>query len=252
MLGSFVKNGLTQEEAQSETMLQVLAGSDTSAGSIRTALYHLMIHPHVLERLRQEIDTHHLSWPIVKDTETRNMQYLHAFMRENHRMLPPIGGIMPKLSPPEGDTFNGVYIPPNTDVGISWYGMLRRKDLWGDDSDEFRPERFLEGATQEVLHEREAVVEMVFGLGRFKCLGRTIAFLEVSKVIVEVRQLASSALREINMSNKSMTNMEIVTIQLVRRFDITFVDPQNPWSFEPYGVNRIKNFWVNVKPRKTC
>lgn len=187
MLGSFIKNGLTQEEANSETVLQVLAGSDTSAGSIRTALYHLMTHPRVLERLRQEIDSRDLSFPIVKDAETREMPYLYAIIRENHRLLPPAPGTAPKVCPPKGDTFNGVYIPPNTEVGISWYGLLRRKDLWGDDSDEFRPERFLGGASPDVLHEREAVVEMVFGHGRFKCLGRTIAFLEVPKVLVEVR-----------------------------------------------------------------
>ncbi|KAM7207883.1 pisatin demethylase [Naviculisporaceae sp. PSN 640] len=223
MLSSFIKNGLTQEEANAETMLQVVAGSDTGAGSIRTALYHLITHPRVLERLRQEIDSHDLSWPIVKDTETREMSYLHAIIRENHRFLPPIAGMSLKVSPPAGDTFKGVYIPPNTEVGISWYGLLRRKDLWGDDADEYRPERFLEGASPDVLHEREAVVEMVFGHGRFKCLGRTVAYLEVPKVLVE----------------------------LVRRFDMTFVDPKNPWTFEPFGVNRIRNFWVNLKPRKT-
>ncbi|KAM7221223.1 pisatin demethylase [Rhypophila decipiens] len=224
MLGSFIKNGLTQEEAESETMLQIVAGSDTSAGSIRTALYHLMTHPQVMERLRQEIDSRHLSWPIVKDAEIREMPYLHAVICENHRVLSPVGGLFPRVSPPGGDTLNGVYIPPGTEVGVSWTGMMRRKDLWGENPEEFDPERFLDGAAPpEVLRERKAVVDMVFGHGRFRCLGRTVAFLEVTKVIVE----------------------------LVRRFDMTFVDPNNPWEYKAYGVNRIRNFWVTVKPRKS-
>ncbi|KAM7194408.1 cytochrome P450 [Rhypophila sp. PSN 637] len=186
MLGSFIKNGLTQEEAESETTLQIVAGSDTSAGSIRTALYHLMTHPQAMERLRQEIDSRHLSWPIAKDAETREMPHLHAVIRENQRVLPPVGGLFPKVSPPGGDTLNGVYIPPGTEVGVSWTGMMRRRDLWGANPEEFDPERFLDGAaTPEVLRERTAVVEMVFGHGRFKCLGRTVAFLAVTKVIVE-------------------------------------------------------------------
>jgi len=35
MLGSFVRHGLRQREAESETLMQILAGSDTTASAIR-------------------------------------------------------------------------------------------------------------------------------------------------------------------------------------------------------------------------
>ncbi|KAK1656592.1 pisatin demethylase, partial [Colletotrichum godetiae] len=45
MLGSFVAHGLTQKEASSEILMQILAGSDTTATAIRATLLHLITNP---------------------------------------------------------------------------------------------------------------------------------------------------------------------------------------------------------------
>lgn len=114
MLGSFIEHGLTQEEAESETMAQVIAGSDTSAGAIRLTLLYILTNPRVMETLRREIDSHSLSHPVVTDTEAREMPYLQAVILESLRMSPPITGMLLKASPSQVDTFKGVYIPPGT------------------------------------------------------------------------------------------------------------------------------------------
>ncbi|KAK1656522.1 cytochrome P450, partial [Colletotrichum godetiae] len=56
MLGSFVAHGLTQKEASSEILMQILAGSDTTATAIRATLLHLITNPRVLATLRAEIE----------------------------------------------------------------------------------------------------------------------------------------------------------------------------------------------------
>jgi hypothetical protein len=50
----------------------------------------------------------------------------------------------------------------------------------------FRPERWLEVADAEKLREMEGTVDLVFGFGKYQCLGRNIAFLELNKAFVEV------------------------------------------------------------------
>lgn len=56
MLGSFIRHGLSQEEAAGEALLQIVAGSDTSAGTIRAVMLNVITSPHIYKRLQDEID----------------------------------------------------------------------------------------------------------------------------------------------------------------------------------------------------
>ena len=60
-----------------------------------------------------------------------------------------------------------------------------RHKIFGDDADCFRPERWLE-AEPERLKEMENIVDLVFGSGRWLCLGKTMVLMELRKVFVEV------------------------------------------------------------------
>ena len=57
--------------------------------------------------------------------------------------------------------------------------------MYGADADVYRPERWLE-ATELKLQAMTRSVELVFGTGKYGCLGKTIAFLELNKVFAEV------------------------------------------------------------------
>lgn len=74
----------------------------------------------MLWRLRAEIDAAaekgRISSPI-QDVEARTLPYLQACIKEGLRLFPPVTGLMPKVVPPEGDTFNGVFIPGGTEIG---------------------------------------------------------------------------------------------------------------------------------------
>jgi cytochrome P450 len=97
-----------------------MAGSDTSATIIRAAFLNLLTSPSMLGSLRAEIDegikNGQISSPI-KDTEARKLTYLQAVIKETLRLWPPIQGLLQKVVPPEGDTFNGVFIPGGTFIG---------------------------------------------------------------------------------------------------------------------------------------
>jgi hypothetical protein len=92
---------------------------------------------------------------------------------------------MAKKVPPEGDKINGVFVPGGTKIGANMWALLRRKDVFGDDADVFRPERWLEASPDE-LQKMEAVGELVWGYGRYVCLGKSVALIELNKIFVEV------------------------------------------------------------------
>lgn len=87
--------------------------------------------------------------------------------------------------PKGGDIISGHFVPEGTEVGHNVLGIMRAKKYWGDDADVFRPERWLE-VDESTFEMMEGVIETLWGSGRYKCLGRTIAQMELNKVFVEV------------------------------------------------------------------
>lgn len=165
-----------------------VAGSDTTATSLRAILLMIVSNTRVYKKLQQEIDDvasqGSLSNPIA-DEQSRQMPYLQACIKEGLRRYPPITQLRERISPPEGDTYQGRAIPPGTFVGINAWG-LQLNSVFGADAHLFRPERWLE-ASPERLKDMNQVHELIFGYGNTRCLGIPIAMMSLNKVIVEVR-----------------------------------------------------------------
>ncbi|KAL2852325.1 cytochrome P450 [Aspergillus pseudodeflectus] len=227
MLGSFVTHGLTQEEAEQETVLQIFAGSDTTATTIRTAVLYLITNPNVLFKLQAELDTANssgnLSGPILTYDETQRLPYLQACVKECLRIWPPVVGLMQKVVPPGGDTLGGKFVPGGTQIGYSAWGVHRNPKVYGADADVFRPERWLEVEDEEKLLAMNRTQELVFGSGRYACLGKQVALIEVSKAIAEI----------------------------FLRYDIVLVDPSQPWqSVQRNGLFLQSELMVRISERE--
>lgn len=76
--------------------------------------------------------------------------------------------------------------------------MLMRKDIFGEDTDMFRPERYLE-CSKETKVEMERTLEMAFGVGRYQCSGKVIALAEIYKVVFEVGFSVLCRLQKLNL-----------------------------------------------------
>ncbi|KAI9769905.1 MAG: hypothetical protein M1839_003306 [Geoglossum umbratile] len=189
MLGSFVRHGLTQEEAENESLIQIVAGTETTATAIRSTLLHIITQPKVYATLQAEIDEanrdNRTSKPI-RDAKARELPYLLACIREGLRIWPPVPDILSKTAPAGGDVLGGKFVPGGTNIGVCSWGVQRNKSVFGQDADMYRPERWLE-ASGEQLVRMEKTNDLVFGHGRYQCLGRNIAMIELRKVLVEVR-----------------------------------------------------------------
>jgi cytochrome P450 len=97
-----------------------MGGSDTSATIIRVVFLYLMTSPKMMGNFRTELNdgikSGRISSPI-KDSEAKQLPYLQACIKEALRLWPPITGLLQKVVPPEGDTFNGTFIPGGTFIG---------------------------------------------------------------------------------------------------------------------------------------
>jgi cytochrome P450 len=196
MLAAFIRHGLTRDDLVSESLLQIMAGSDTTATAIRATMLYLMTHQRVYRKLQEEIDnavsTGHApaSLDIVSDKTLQSLPYLQAVVREGLRIHPPITDVVPKKVPEGGDTFtiNGkeYFLPGGTNIGYNVLGVQHDKNLFGEDADYFWPERWLDVDQEDRLMAMKRTTEMIFGYGKYQCLGKPIAWLEIRKVIFEV------------------------------------------------------------------
>lgn len=188
MLGSFLKHGLTPAEAQGEMLVAVLGGSDTTATALRTTLLHIITSPDTYARLSNEIrsaaSAGKISSPIT-DAEARALPYLQAVIKEGLRINPPATGTMDVIIPKGGDTICGIHVPEGTEVGASVFSVHNLERIYGHDAEMFRPERWLE-ADGEKLKAMERTLQLVFKAGKWQCLGRDVAAIELNKTFVEV------------------------------------------------------------------
>ncbi|KAI0449568.1 pisatin demethylase [Xylaria acuta] len=220
LLGSWIRNGLTQDQAEIEGLFMIIAGSDTTASTIRITMLHIMTCPRVYNKLKQEIRDAVIDGKVaspIKFEEAKRLPYLQAIVYEGLRMRPPAPGLYPKSVPPEGDMIHGKFIPGGTAIGMNTASLFSSTTNFGDDAAIFRPERFTE-ADEQKRAEMERLVELGFGYGRFQCSGKPVAFMELNKVYFE----------------------------LLRAFDFQVASPTNPWKSRSYIVFIEEDMWVKV------
>lgn len=176
-------------------LVNIAAGADTTAVSLRSIMYLSLKHPNVYERLEKEIlDASFTTLP-VPFSEARQLPYLDAVISECLRYLP--GDCFPqeRLVPAGGLTLpDGTWVPEGTEIGFNAYVMHRNKDVWGSDAEEFRPERWLtqRGESEDGLKERLNAMNnasLAFGAGSRKCIGLNLGRMEIFKTTATLLKL---------------------------------------------------------------
>jgi cytochrome P450 len=148
----------------------LFAGHDTTAITLAWALHFVHRHPHVLARLRDELDA---LGPDAEPDALARIPYLEAVLDETLRLRPINPEIQRRLAKPW--TLGAWTLPAGTIVCISQLLLHYDERVW-DRPHEFMPERFLG------QHPSPAIYSP-FGGGNRRCLGATFARYEAAIVL---------------------------------------------------------------------
>lgn len=195
MIQTYLHNGMSSEQVAHDALTQVLAGQVTVSAAISGAMLLLMTNPRVLAALRKEVyiavaeGTVNLEKGIINYAEALALPYLQAVIRESLRVFPPTVDPLPRVAPQEGDSVEignrTVFIPGGTRVLASTWSITRNIEIFGEDADIFRPERWI-GLDASKNARMQKVADLIFGFGKGRCLGITIARMIICKSVFEV------------------------------------------------------------------
>ncbi|XP_051137975.1 cytochrome P450 704C1-like [Andrographis paniculata] len=175
----------------------IIAGKDTTGSTLSWFFYMMCKHPNTQEKIFKEIrgaakigETSRIEEIVARVTEEAldKMQLLQAALSETLRLYPAV--------PADGkmcfsdDTFpDGFSVKKGNLVAYVPYSMGRMKSLWGEDAEEFRPERWLD--ENGIFRNESPFKFAAFQAGPRICLGKEFAYRQM-KVFVAVLLCAFS------------------------------------------------------------
>ncbi|KAK1759126.1 cytochrome P450 [Echria macrotheca] len=228
--------GLPDSQVVSWIMINMGAGADTTAISIRSALYFSLRTPGVWQTLRAALAEGGLSAaenPIVSFKQARKVPYLDAVVRESIRYLPGVSLGLERYVPAGGQRLASAsthgkagIVPEGSVLAFNPYILNRNKEIWGPDADEFRPERWLQGPdeTEEAFTQRLRAMndtDLSFGAGSRICIGKNMGLMQVYKVVAT----------------------------LALRYDIDLAHPEREWTVINSWFPRQKGLEVRMARR---
>ncbi|KAH7660757.1 Cytochrome P450 E-class group I protein [Dioscorea alata] len=149
----------------------LVAGTETTAGTMEWAMGLLLNHPDALEKAKAEIREQVGYGHLIKDSDISKLHYLNNVIKETLRLF-PAGPLLVPHESSEDCTVSGVHIPKGTMLLVNIYAMQRDNQLW-DNPLEFKPERF---DSDELVYGEEGYKYIPFGTGRRRCPGESLAW----------------------------------------------------------------------------
>ncbi|KAJ6083488.1 hypothetical protein N7467_007623 [Penicillium canescens] len=216
---------MTRDRILTMTTANMFAGSDTTAITLRSIFYYLLKNSKCMQRLMEELKHEEQAGRFSRDdgllswNEVRGLPYLGAVIKEALRCHPAAGLTLERVVPPAGISINGHFLPGGTIVGCSPWTVHLDESVFGHRPDQFRPERWLDMPNDKVAEMNNTL--FTFGAGSRTCIGKNISLLEMHKLVPTV----------------------------LRRFEITLSNPEEPWKLHNAWFVKQSGLYVLLKTR---
>ncbi|KAM5364617.1 hypothetical protein ACJZ2D_011398 [Fusarium nematophilum] len=166
---------------EADTMLIVVAGSDTTTASLTCLFLELCLNPDKYKLLQAEVDKHFSDTEIVDSTTLAKLPYLQACIDESLRMHSALPSGVQRQTPPQGLCIGEAFIPGNALVNIPLHSLFRDERVFAH-PDKYIPERW----TSKPELVKDNAVFAPFMIGRYSCAGKQLALMEMRSVVSQI------------------------------------------------------------------
>jgi cytochrome P450 len=178
---------IDQSRVLALTVANMIAGSDTTAITLRAIFYNLLRNPDKLSKLCNELEQAKskrganqnndlLSW-----NEVRELPYLSAVINESLRTHPAVGLALERIVPAAGLHVGETSIPAGTNIGCNAWVLHLDEKIWGPEPECWIPERWVDASSAQKAEMKNSLFS--FGAGARTCIGKNISYLEMYKLV---------------------------------------------------------------------
>lgn len=167
------KNGdnMSDKELIDEVMTMIIAGHETSAGTLNWVWYELSRHPDADKKAYKEAGS------IVHNNTMANenlpkLSFIKQCINEALRLYPPVWLFSRKAI--NDDVILGYAVPAGTNIFLSPYFTHRNPDLWEKPND-FFPQHF----KNDGAHIKHKYAFIPFSAGSRRCIGEYFSYVEM-------------------------------------------------------------------------
>ncbi|KAK3835497.1 MAG: cytochrome P450 [Linnemannia gamsii] len=192
LVDQLIGEGGTDLQIRHDVFSAIFAGHETTSAALSWTFYQLACHPEIQSRVREE------TRQLYKDRdgapsydELNSLPYLNAVIRESLRLWSPVP-LNLRVSVdddhlPRSNGLKPLFVPAKTNLQIPMFILQRDPKIWGPDSLEFKPERWLisEKACPPYMPPN-GLCYFPFYHGKRSCVGNKIATLEMKTHIANL------------------------------------------------------------------
>lgn len=153
------------------------AGHETTASGLAWTLWLLAQDQHSQDKLRDEMG------PVFAQNDRpdyktlKDLRWLDCVIMESLRVMPPVPITVRKAA--KTDYIEGILVPKGTLIWIPIRVVNTWKEIWGEDAEVFRPERWLK--LPKGYHPSFSLLSFI--AGPHACIGKTMAIIEMKAVL---------------------------------------------------------------------
>ncbi|KAI3969306.1 hypothetical protein MKX01_007346 [Papaver californicum] len=162
----------------------LFAGRDSTGTALTWFFWSILKSPRVEEKMLQELKEVLASKHTNGDSEEQKSSLkLHAALCEALRLYPPLP-INRRIAVNDDVLPNETVVKRGTKILISYYAMARMEWVWGEDSREFKPERWID--QNEKLDPGPLTKLFTFNAGIRNCIGKEMTFTQMKAVVASM------------------------------------------------------------------
>ncbi|CAI5440671.1 unnamed protein product [Caenorhabditis angaria] len=205
---------LSMDEIIAQCFVFIVAGFDTTALSLAFSTWLLTRNPEKMRKAQEEIDEICTDANISFD-QIAKLKYLDNVAKEALRLY-PLAGLAVSRKCMKSTEVCGIRIEKDTNIQVDTWSVHYDKQIWGEDSNEFRPERWND---QQM---KNGANYLPFGFGPRQCIGMRLAMMEEKLILAHILrkfdfEIGSKTQIPLKLVGRATTQPETLVLKLRKR-----------------------------------